>query len=274
MRGAFPLALVAFLSLAGCTGNAAKTSTDSLQQSLEGVDVHAGATTGAIRGVVVDEAIRPIAAASIAYVGHNLTTDAQGRFAIEGLAPGTLFLQASAKGFLKVQTSAVVEAGKVADVRIALPADPTPVPFHDTLKFKGFIQASASIASYAVDLFANTTGVSTCPSCTLYFQNDPTVTTIVYEAVWTDSVPSPTGPQAFYYEVEDVDANHIESAFLPSPINVHLDAQQFWGNITHMQARLTGPAEWVESNQEYDLFLTLFHRAPAPTTWSFVKGDT
>jgi hypothetical protein len=43
--------------------------------------------------------------------------------------------------------------------------------------------------------------------------------------------------------------------------------------VTHLQARLTGPFDWPESNQEYQLFLTLFHVQEAPKAWSFVKGD-
>jgi hypothetical protein len=206
---------------------------------------------------------------------RNVTTDDQGRFALTGIVPGIHFVQASAAGFLATQSSALIEAGKVSDLRIALAADASPRPFHDILKFKGFIQASAGIATYAADLLGNETGVTFC-QCTLYFQLDPTVKTVVYEAVWTESLPPPTGPAEFYWEVEAAgdDVVHIESAYATSPVLAHIPAQQFWPNVTHMQALLTGPFEWVESNQEYQMFVTLFHNAAAPKGWSIVQGDS
>jgi hypothetical protein len=263
------LAVLGFL--AGCASKATPSG-DALQQSLEAVTVQASATAGSIRGVVVDEAIRPIARVHVRMEGRNLTADEQGRFAIGDVAPGTHFVQASADGYLPTQTSALVEAGKVSDLRIALASDLSPKPFHDTMKFKGFIQASVGIATYATDLFANDTGLSLC-ACTLYFQLDPTVKTVVYEAAWTEALPPPTGPSQFYWEVEGVEAENIQSAYEASPILHHLPAAQ-WPNVTHMQARLTGPAEWVESNQEFQMFVTLFHQADAPKGWSIVKGDT
>jgi hypothetical protein len=257
--------------LPGCASRADPPAPDALQQSLEAVEVQASATMGSIRGVVVDEAIRPVPRAQVRMEGRNATADGQGRFVLTDVAPGTHFVQASAAGFLPVQSSALVEAGKVADLRIALAADPSPTPFHDVLKFKGFIQASAGIATYAADLFGNETGVSFC-SCTLYFQLDPTVRTVVYEAQWTEALPPPTGPSQFYWEVEGVNAENIQSAYGNSPVLQHLPATE-WPNVTNMQARLTGPAEWVESNQEYQMFVTLFHQAEAPKGWSLVKGD-
>lgn len=257
-------------ALAGCASKA-EPPQDALQQSLESVEVQSSADAGSIRGVVVDEAIRPLAGAHLRLEERNGTTDAQGRFAFADVKPGTHFLQASADGYLPVQASALVEAGKVADVRIALAADASPKPFHDVLKFKGFVQLSAGIATYATDLFANDTGLSFC-QCTLYFQLDPTVKTVVYEAAWTESLPPPTGPAQFYWEVEGVNAENIQSDYANSPILQHLPAAQ-WPNVTHMQARLTGPAEWVESNQEYQMFVTLFHQTEAPKGWSIVKGD-
>lgn len=268
------VALLLGSALAGCSASPSNASSgDALD--LGSVPIEAGSSTGAIRGVVVDEAIRPLAKAHISFGSRNVTADDQGRFSFADVTPGTVFLKVTAKGYLSVQTSAVVEAGKIVDVRVALAADLNPQPYHQTLQLKGFIQASGGIATYALDLLANDTGVTLCPTCTLYFQNDPSVTTIVNEAVWTESIPMPSGPAQFYWEIElsGSDAGHIESDYSASPVFAHVDAQKFWGNETHLQSRLTGPFEWPEYNQEYRLFVTLFHVAPAPTAWPFVKGD-
>lgn len=274
MRVALPLLVaVVLLALAGCSSPAKPSPVPSALQVPQDVHIDAGAATGGIAGVVVDEAIRPVNNASVQVQGQpgNLTTGSDGTFVVKDLAPGVYFISVHAARFLPVQTSAEVRAGEAAPVRVLLPSDNRPQPHHDVLKFDGFIQASVGIVSYAVDLLANDTGFSAC-TCTLYFRNDPTMQTIVYEAVWTETTPPPTGPSTFYWEVEEVNASHIESSYELSPILQHLPAQG-WGNTTAMQARLTGPADWVELNQHYQMFVTLWYLTPAPDNWSFVGGD-
>jgi hypothetical protein len=273
MRGWW-MAVLGVVVLAGCSAAPAKQDpgvAPQLQVPEKVADPHS--QLGAIAGVVVDDAIRPVKDASVQVQGQsgNLTTGANGTFAVKDLAPGVYFVSVHAPHFLPVQTSAEVRAGQATTVRVLLPSDNRPEPYHQTMKFDGFIQASVGIVTYATDLLANDTGVSMC-TCTLYFRNDPTLQTIVYEAVWTETTPPPTGPSKFYWEVEEVNASHIESSYENSPILKHLPATE-WANTTAMQARLTGPAEWVETNQAYEMFVTLFYLTPAPDDWSFVQGD-
>lgn len=132
-------ALLAIL-LAGCAG-AGQGATSS---HTDGLPVDVSATTGGIRGLVVDAAIVPIAKATVALTtptGHrNATTDTQGRFAFGGLQPGTYFLSVSHLLYKTLQSSVEVKAGTEPEVtRIQMEAVFTQKPYHEVNKWKGYI---------------------------------------------------------------------------------------------------------------------------------------
>lgn len=105
------------------------------------LSVKATSTTGVIRGIVVDDAIRPLAGATVKVAPGNrtTTTNANGAFGFEGLAPGTYFLTALKAGFATVQQSATVAAGDSEPplVRILVNQLASSKPYHDVLKFNG-----------------------------------------------------------------------------------------------------------------------------------------
>lgn len=112
---AFALALL----LAGCSGGSGKGG-HALDAAVDGLDVHATQDTGIIRGVVVDPAIAPIANVTvrIASLDRTATSNAEGAFGFDGLAPGGYFLEASHPAYTTVQGNAEVVAGE---------QDPAPV---------------------------------------------------------------------------------------------------------------------------------------------------
>lgn len=143
MRWAWAAAiLVAATAVAGCAEQGGDGDVPAALQ-VEQVDVDPASRLGAISGVVVDEAIRPIRNATVSVPGKdNLTTGPEGTFAFEDVEPGVHFVSVVATGYLPVQTSVDVLAGTAATVRLLLPIDPTPQPFHVTIKYDGFIDAS------------------------------------------------------------------------------------------------------------------------------------
>src|ERR1041385_8203063 len=98
--GALLLASVAF---AGCAGSARSPSGDPLQD----VHVAATATTGVIRGIVVDIAIHPVAGARTLRTNSSAT----GAFGFQGLPAGTYFIEAHRRGYATSRTGVDVEAG-------------------------------------------------------------------------------------------------------------------------------------------------------------------
>jgi hypothetical protein len=90
-------------------------------------------STGVLRGVVVDEAIRPLADAvvSIRKDGHaivEVATDADGNFGVQSLESGAYTVNASKPGYLSAEAPATVVGGDnlppIVQIQLALaPAD-------------------------------------------------------------------------------------------------------------------------------------------------------
>lgn len=108
-----PLSVLLALVLAGCSAN--PTADAAEEVSFDDIAVEATATTGLIRGIVVDERIVPIVEASIALRGapaeRTATSDEEGRFVFGDLEPGTYFLTVTSPRHREVQASAEVVAG-------------------------------------------------------------------------------------------------------------------------------------------------------------------
>lgn len=133
---------VAAFVLAGCAG----PTPDAAPQDPAGApQLEATATTGVLRGIVVDEAIRPVAGVTVVVQGaatRNATTDDAGFFGIAGLPPGTYQVAASKVAYVAVQTVADVAAG-VSDpplVRLQMTFIPSEAPYVTEFLHNGFAQ--------------------------------------------------------------------------------------------------------------------------------------
>lgn len=137
------LAATLCLALAGCTGG----GSDQPDADFSDLDVAVTDTTGAIRGIVVDESIRPVEGAVVHLTGlaeRSTESDAQGRFVFSGLAPGTYFLTVTSSVHKEVQSSAEVVAG-VAEpplVRVQLERLFQQDPYSIQVVHDGFFECS------------------------------------------------------------------------------------------------------------------------------------
>lgn len=152
MRGA-AACLFAVLVLAGCSGGAGGKAPAADDGAFDGLGpLTATKDTGVLRGVVIDEAIRPLRGVAVNVTGAagmvtNATTNEDGAFGIDGLAPGEYFLAAVKAGYTKVTTSAIVVAG-VSDpdaVKILLTADPASRPYPQQFVMDGYLSCSARV---------------------------------------------------------------------------------------------------------------------------------
>ena len=141
-------------ALAGYCFAGASQPTPSSGADFSALDLQATSTTGVIRGVVVDAAIRPLANATVEVspgAGSTRTT-AGGAFGFDGLDPGTYFLKVHKAGFQATQASTEVVAG-VAEpplVRIQLVADPVTTPYVDAFHFQGFLTFGAAVFATSI----------------------------------------------------------------------------------------------------------------------------
>jgi hypothetical protein len=140
------------LALSGCSaaGDHSISSTDPLQAAAEQLPVQATETTGVIRGVVVDDAIRPLAGVTVLARGPaagQALTAATGAFGLQGLPPGSYLLSASKPGFLPRQVQASVVAGDsmpgVVKIQLAANRSYEP-PYVQVQKTRGFIECTTT----------------------------------------------------------------------------------------------------------------------------------
>lgn len=277
MHTARTLIALAALLLAGCSDPAAKTSAGDTppQLDLDDVEVETTKALGGLRGVVVDEAIRPIAGANLTLVGTDLAavSDASGVFTFDNLEPGAYFIDVSAATFLGTQASAEVAAGQVTDVRVLLAADPTPQPSHETLQYDGFMEFMVPFVLFSAEIF--TTGElnqSVC-QCWWVFQAPGNVTTVVFELVFNSA--SPTGAEMYYQFTEnECTEQHIHSKYTTSPYVAHVP-REFWQveGCEAFDIHFGTGTTSAGINQAFKSFVTLWRDGPAPEDWSISSGS-
>lgn len=138
--------LVAATALAGCAEDSGPAPVDDDEQKFEDLDLRDG--YGAIRGIVLDPAIVPIAGAAILLQGTQevATSSEDGTFVFVDLEPGTYFMQISKLGYEPAQSSVTVEEGveRPDIVKVQLIPDPSTKPHVQYYSFEGLLQCSVN----------------------------------------------------------------------------------------------------------------------------------
>jgi hypothetical protein len=252
--------------LAGCSDAPATEPTSSF----DAPDATTTATTGGIRGVVIDPTITPVIGAAVMLDGTKVATetDDAGGFAFSDVEPGIYFIAVQSDGHLSAQQSVEVTAGFVEKVRIMVQIDQRPAPYHQSLKFDGFIGLWAPGPSYVVQLVYPDDDVC---KCQMQVHPDGNISNFVFEAFWEASVTVPEFEDMSWefdsYEGESLD--NQEGEYAPSPIYGNLDRELYSQNSDNWLARVTpGIAAGVYVQQNYEMFVTSFHLAPGPDGWS------
>ncbi|MHB1261962.1 MAG: carboxypeptidase-like regulatory domain-containing protein [Thermoplasmatota archaeon] len=145
--------LTASSLLAGCTGGDAGPKQDPAlpPAAFEELGLEATETTGVIRGLVVDEAIRPLGGADIGLMVEgavrNATSLPDGAFGFDGLPAGTYFLTVRKAGYLTQQANAdvVVGVSEPPVTKVLLLADPTTVPYISAFQYDAFLACSFTL---------------------------------------------------------------------------------------------------------------------------------
>lgn len=280
LRAVAAVAMVLVLGpvLAGCSEPDAAADAAGIELA----EVDNSVSRGSISGVVVDEAIRPLAGVNLTLLGPQTpaTSDDDGLFVFTDLEPGLYTVSAaphkSADGrlFLGIQTTAEVRAGETAKVKLVLPPDPTPQPYHVTYKFDWYDEAGVALVDFAVDLFGRgIVPVPFCDQCYFEFTSDANVTQFVVEATWTDSVAPPHKESEYYWTVYALTVGDYASDYFYNPGRAVVEGSAFPGE-TEWAVNLAAEEEWITLQQKAQLFVTAFYVAPAPDGWSFVAGDT
>lgn len=270
-RAAAVAGLLATLALAGCTGGGPgkDAPSDPFASLTEGAKPRDG--MGAISGVVVDAAIRPLQGANVTLVGtgETVATGEGGGFRFEAVEPGVHFLQVGARRHEETQVSVEVAAGQVAPVRVLLVPLEGAEPYRMTMQFRGHIDLYVGFAQFAAEVVAP--GTLQC-TCSWVFETDPGLQTIVYEAVGASSVANPGTPvtddgDAYWELISQGGQGDIASEYDDFPFSFHFGNATFPEHGSLFLARITGGA-LPSGTMDYDLFVTLWYHEEAPAGWT------
>ncbi len=221
-------------TLAGCTDNAPVEEPGGG----DGLDLQATESTGVIRGVVVDDAIRPVIGAAVSIRGTAGTFETQtnedGAFGFQDLEPGAWFITVTMDGFFQATARAnVVASEDLPDVvKIQLERNPEETPYVQSVNYAGFIECTSSflvlcgIPNLLSPLVCDETGVClgnniTNDRFTPTFYYDPGALWVQTELVWDSS--QSLSPD-LYFEMEALDdgcdgnTTFLANAEGPSPI--------------------------------------------------------
>ena len=269
--------------LAGCSdgGSGKGSSTDP---TFDDLDLQATSSTGIIRGVVVDDAIRPIAGAKVVLGGGESSGEATsteaGTFGFENLLPGTYFLQVSKPGFFDAQQSTEVVAG-VAEpniVKVLLQVDAANMPFTELLTWTAFLQCGMAV----VVVSSNPCAVADSDNVHDFtFGGGRIPDYIQVEAVWEGTQPAGNYLSMGFYDPNTVDGiSNWKSVDGTSPLIVVANQTEVAGALgedaDHTTVRIfpgagpDGTNPTLVLNQRYDLFVTHFYGFQPREGWSIV----
>lgn len=285
MRLACGAALLIALALAGCAKPPA------------GADVPLDPGRAVLAGVVVDEAIRPLAGAlvEVSDAGVNGTTDAAGAFQF-AVAPGEHVVDVSVKGFAPLRQTVSVPATGLRGLSLQVASSAGLAPYVSVLKYDGFVVCSLG-ASYVfseecgegVGTPAGRVGKQSNNAIRYDFGADgPSLKTLVVEQAWEPT--SDAGKELLVllrtnWTCEPacggnaVGAGSVQGA---SPLLLRVDEDGLAGPLrdpavvftTYTLAR-NGPTDVnVVLNQGFTLFVSEFYGEAAPDGYSFIASST
>jgi hypothetical protein len=284
---------IASLLLAGCSSTGSDDTPEPVGD-FSGLDLAATDTTGIIRGIVVDESIRPIMGARLVLQSEAGPMEAlsaeDGVFGYEGLAGGTYFIQASKPGFVSAQvsTDVVVGVAEPAIVKVLLVADPASTPYVQTFVWNGFIECSTRVGTGPTG--QGSVGLNACNDVGNQDVNFPvdiagTPSMIQAEAIWKSTQTFGSG-LSFVVGPKNCDDIKWARADGPSSLVIALgedalaseeDFEKDGGLCYRMFSYVSGESQetlGAVTSQRFDVYFHVFYNFLPPEGWKFsVDGD-
>lgn len=299
MRGQAWLALPMLVAL-GLAGCADRGGDDAGGASPDGAPGEAAD----LSGVVVDDAIRPMAGVDLLLDGdRNATSGQDGTFTFTGVPPGVHVVRASKNGYADAVTQVIVSAsGPTPLVKLVLLVDASNLAYAELQKIDGFVQCGTDTANryFAACGTGNVASFILCAQTSVcqgnvtddsyiviqWFDRTPTFLTI--ETAWTPTselgralsiwLGSATKAQLQFYPETPSVWNRTEG---PSPLYGTMDTEMlnesgigreawFLGQVFAGDSGLvpvTGMGVVVQ--QPFQMFFTSFYGYVPPSDWRF-----
>jgi hypothetical protein len=301
--------LVVMVTLAGCAGGGSKSEAPD---DVVIVKPPAGKGKGVIVGLVLSEAVAPIAGATVTATPGDLTTttNENGEFGFGDLEPGTYFLKATKPGHMPAQQSfdVVADLAQPPVVKLLLVYDAETAPRILELSFRGFLEcsttyvAACALPNAATDLLC---GLSVCvgnltnDKFIAYHEIEgPDPSLVQTELVWKStqalsdrlwlwhsyarddgtfagSFEHTTGksPLLLQTDLEEIDARAENAAFLNEAWQLVI--RVFSGDIegtTPPQCVVFCNGPGVSIQQEFEAFTYVFYNTLPPADWRFTQS--
>ena len=284
-------AVMVFTVLGGCSSKGTTAETPTVDCSKTPDDptckVKVDDKTGAVKGVVTDAAVKPLANVHITMTvaGKTLKADtaAAGTFAFSNLPPGQYFVQAAKPGYSSGQTSVEVVAGVDPKVtKIQLLADPSSKPAVEVYHFTGYIECSLRFVVNALAACSapndNCVGTTCSPTVTndLFAVEYPVSGNVTYaysEMVWEATNQLGESLKVEYTDDTGGGLDNFAVAQGASPQILRVDAKTLGGKVATDNPLLirvftgdyqgTGLSATLE--QKFDIYTVIFYGfAPGP----------
>lgn len=244
------------------------------------VDEH-GDALPTLQGVVVDEAIRPLAGASVRLLatGEGATTDADGHYELRRptLVAESALVTASLAGFMTRTQQAQLSGHASATLDFILPLDPPPVPRVDVLQHTGQVRCTARTPGPAPadgvgcePDHGDSGDVPTPPPWIWSIEPDVAFAGLVAQVVW--AAESPASSELHAWLQAPVLGGRGGEVYAdvtgPSPLRLELPqdvarAQPRWSAVWLM-VELPPGAAGAKVQQVHEDYASLFYVDPAP----------
>ena len=265
---ALALAVAAAVALAGCggkdtganqvrLGDGTRISLDlPEEQQPEPDDIR-----GAVSGVVVNEAIFPVAGARISVRDRDIeaTADGDGRFVFEAMPPGLYTLVVRMDGYGDGLGTINVRSGQVVKSILQVQRLPAVDPYHTTLKFE--------VVSNSVDYWYQGP-----EDHVVAFDRPPA--SVILEAAWEGLVETGFADLLRYRAHPESDPESWQSGAGPNPLRQQFDADFFPTGEYAIRFEVHPSETSLSVESRGAIFLTIFYVEPAPDGWSLVRGDS
>lgn len=253
MRRWLPVALAFLLAGTGCTDAPPKSPAHDADDGLVATE-----TTGILRGIVVDSAIRPLSGARItiqrpgADALHNVS-NAAGNWGFDDLEPGTYAVTGTLDLHVPTQTIAYVRAGDHAPVlvRLLLEADVAAQPYVAAVKMQGFMECGVRGGTGGASCQTlNAAGNITSSRSSIRFPVENGPLWIQGEMVWKPGQPLADQMGFYFVQYEQNAANNHYMGIYPlnmgkSPLLLAVDTEGVGHCATCVEAPLNMTA-WAE----------------------------
>lgn len=252
--GAGAVGVCLLVLLAGCGGGAPRP-TDTVR--LEG---------GRVEGRVLDEAIAPIADATVRILLTSLTasTDDEGGFIFINVPAGPIRAVASAEGFASQTRSANLTQGGLVVFQFVLSGAPRVTPFNKTTSYRGEIRCGLPSG---ISCNADPVGGET----THPFLVDAYLRGMVIELVWTP--PGSGVNERLAFDVRAATASACGDRYNGregrSPLRLEV-TQGFPVAGGHQCLVVRSVQDAATVTQSYTSYVTLFYHEPPPPGFSAV----